>query len=120
MNKKHLMLFVALFLTMFLFETANAQDSNQKEKPKDRPLEIKSKIPTQIPDCQQSSGLVQLKVTFDKSKKVTNVEIATSSGCDNFDKEAIRVAKKIKFNPAIKDGELVTVTKIIEYSFRIG
>jgi TonB family protein len=119
MVRKNLTLFVTLFLTMFLFGTVNAQDSTSKEKPKDRPLEIKSKPPTQIPDCKQSSGIVRLKVTFDKSEKITNVEIASSSGCDDFDKSAIRVAKRIKFKVAIKDGEPVTVTKLIEYSFKI-
>jgi TonB family protein len=60
---------------------------------------------------------VKIKVTFHSSGKVTMAEIAESSGCKFFDKETLRVARKIKFNPEIKNGEAATVIKTIEYNY---
>jgi TonB family protein len=50
-------------------------------------------------------------------KFVTNVELVSFSGCETFDKSAMEAVKDIKFQPAIKDGEPVTVFKKIKYSF---
>jgi TonB family protein len=41
--------------------------------------------------------------------------IAEPSGCESFDKEALRLARKIKFKPAVKDGVPITVVKTTEY-----
>lgn len=40
------------------------------------------------------------------------------SGCLSFDNNALSVARKIKFEPEIKDGEAITVTGLVEYAFR--
>lgn len=121
MIKKNLTIFFVLFLTVFLFTTANAQDNTNKEKPKDRPLKItKHSYPKNVGNlCNQSSTVVRLKVTFDKSEVITNVELVSSSGCETLDNKSIEAAKKIKFRSAIKDGEPVTVTRQIEYDFKI-
>jgi TonB family protein len=103
---------------MILFGTANAQDNSQTEKPKDRPLKIlKRDFPRDMSDCPKSTGTVLVKVTFDKSEIISNVELVSSSGCNSFDNKAIASSKKIKFKPAIKDGEARTVTKLIEYQY---
>ncbi len=60
---------------------------------------------------------VQINVTFDSSGKVTKTEIYRGSGCSAFDKEAMRTGKRIKFDPEIKDGQPVTVIKVIEYGY---
>ena len=67
--------------------------------------------------CSQSKGIAILIVTFDKSAKITNVEIFKSSGCDGFDTNATKAAKGIVFKPATKNGEPITVKKQCEYSF---
>jgi len=81
-------------------------------------LEIKSKPRAEMGDCLQSSGLTRLRVTFDKTAKVTFAEIVIASGCEGFDKRAIKAAKGIKFKPAVKNGEPVTVVKSVEYIFQ--
>lgn len=114
---------IAILLFCAAFASgANAQSnnsSNSSNKQQDRPLEIKHKPRVELGNCQQRSGVTRLRVTFDKSAKVTNVEIASSSGCESFDRKAIEAAKKIKFKPAIKDGEPITVVRQIEYAFTI-
>jgi TonB family protein len=61
--------------------------------------------------------MARLKVTFDKSGKVTNVDVARPSGCSAFDRNAVKAAKKIKFEPAIKNGEAITMVKQVEYVY---
>lgn len=68
-------------------------------------------------NCSTSSGIVSVRATFDKSAKITDAEIVKSSGCVEFDENALTVAKKIKFEPAVKDGEPITTTKVIQYTF---
>lgn len=112
-------IFVFLFLAFIFHGAANAQtqSANENQKP-DQPLKIKKKYPPKMGDCSQANGRTRLKVTFDKSAKVTNAEVLDSSNCTDFDRKAIEAAMRIIFEPAIKNGEAVTVTKIVEYDFR--
>jgi TonB family protein len=112
-------LLIILFLCFAFAVSSNAQTSNNQQ---DRPLKIKSKpqiSPSVFSRClegKRNTGIRALvKVTFHSSGKVTEVEIEESSGCEHFDKEALRIAKKLKFKPAIKDGEPITVVKTTEY-----
>ena len=125
-------LFSALFLSLLFTFSVNAQTNNNSDKNEntnktsqaDRPLKITSHphpgLPSKCLEDNQFSFLqIRLKATFHSSGKITEVEIVKSSGCEAFDKECLRVAKKIKFKPAIKNGELVTLTKTLEYSASI-
>ncbi len=136
MKRNLLMIFTILFLSLLFVLTTNSQtddNSNKDEKKngkhkQDRPLRITGKSPPSREvfskcfekDARQTFLLISLRVAFPASGKITDVEIVKSSGCNYFDKEAIRVAKKIKFKPEIKGGESVTVTKMIEYSSGIN
>jgi TonB family protein len=123
-------LIITLF-TFFLFAlvfsgAANAQsggstDSTKKQE-KDRPLKITGKSsPSRdtFSKCfkkrQYASLFIRLRVVFHSSGKITGMEIVTPSGCEYFDKESLEVTQKIKFEPAIKNGEAVTVTRTVEY-----
>ena len=119
---------VLLFCIMFVGnsngQTADSSNSSNKSREKretDKPLKIKNKptVTYSPQDCSQSSGRISLRVTFDKSAKVTNIEIIESSNCERFDSNALKAAKKIKFSPAIKNGEPITVTKQVQYTFLI-
>jgi TonB family protein len=116
---------------MFFAASVNAQndgDVNQKERrnektQKDRPLKITSKAPLSedvYKECLNGSRntriMIRLKVTFESSGKIGDITVSNASGCEYFDNGAIRVAKKIKFKPAIKDGKPVTVTRTVEYA----
>ncbi len=123
--KKNTLIFTILFLVLVFIGTSNGQtselsnSSDDKRQKNDQPLKIKNKPQATFErNCSQSSGVVSVRVTFDKSAKITDAEIISSSGCDSFDRNAIKAAKRIKFNPAIKNGEPVTVSKLVEYTFR--
>jgi TonB family protein len=57
-------------------------------------------------------------VTFHSSAKVTGVEVVSTSGCEYFDRASVEAAMKIKFQPAIKNGEAQTTVKAVQYTFR--
>ena len=126
--KKISTMLAILFFTVLFAGAVKAQDNvesnNNETKIEKQEYDQNIKI-TKKPRvstarfCTQASGIVRLRVTFDKSEKVTDVEIISPSGCKNFDNNAVRAAKKIKFTPAIKDGEPVTVTKLIQYTFTL-
>ena len=114
---------LAVLFVFFAFTvSSNAQSNNSSNKQQNKSLEIKRKPPVAmnaVINCRESSGFAKLKVTFDKSAKVTNVDLFFSSGCESFDKGAIKAATKIKFNPAIENGEMITVVKTVVYEFSV-
>ena len=86
----------------------------------DAPLKITSKPQANARGCKPgSSGVTSVRVTFDKSGKVTEATTIAASGCGPFDREALRAARNIKFEPARKKGGPVTTVKTVEYAFRI-
>lgn len=96
MKKFLLSIFLGLFFCILAFSQEQARISGSSAK-----------------NCA-----VQLKVKFLESGKIGDV-ILTSSSCDDkkLEKEAFETAKKIKFEPEMKDGKLITVTKTVEYKF---
>lgn len=116
-------LFTILLFGLTFIEYSKGQTTNSpaNQTVKNEPLKIKRKPQVSYTQgiCEAEKGVVRLRVTFDKSKKVTNAEIVKSSGCERFDRNALAAAKKIKFNPAVENGEPVTVTRLVEYTFKI-
>lgn len=108
-------LYVVVFILVFQFGVVG-QDTNAPKM--NRPLKIKKKPSAPIDNCYQSEGTTRVRVTLDKSGKVTAVALVIESGCNSFDKNVLSAAKKIKFEPEIKNGEPITVTKLFEYKFR--
>lgn len=100
-------------------ESPNSSVKPTTEQTKDKPVKIIKKMFSGLraANCSQSSLLATVRVTFDKSVTITNAEIVNSSGCNEFDRSVENVAKKIKFEPAFKDGEAVTVSKMLQYRF---
>jgi TonB family protein len=118
--KKNLFICFSVVLSFLTFAGASAaQTVNVSKKAADQPVKILKKPVVQLGRCSQSSGITKLRVTFDKSAKITAAAIVQSSGCEEFDKNALRAALGIKFKPAIKNGEAVTVSKPVEYAFRL-
>lgn len=86
----------------------------------DSPLKILEKPrPPLFPDGQDcSQGIVVLRVTFLASGEIGTISVI--SGLTKSKTEAsVKAAKKIKFQPAIKDGKPVNVTKIVQYVFSL-
>ena len=120
---------LAAFITFACF-TANAQSGRKSNLPdaprsqtvekrgdQDQKEEMRGDIqPVKIirrpaPDaaavarCFRNEGFSRVKtvlrVTFDASAKITDVEIKTPSGCSEFDEESVDAARNIKFMPAV-------------------
>lgn len=107
-------IFVALF-----FSFAFAQES--------KPLRILERPLPQLTDEQKKiskdgHGAITLRVEFLANGQIGSVSTVSSPGSfpymleDNF----VEAAKKMKFEPEIKDGNKVTVSKQIQYSFVYG
>jgi TonB family protein len=131
-----------LTFIMFFCFMANAQSgrkSNQpnvpqtqiEEKEADKGDEKRDEIqPVKIfrrpaPDasvaarCFRNEGFdyvkIVLRVTFDATAKITDVEVKAASGCKEFDEESIDAARRIKFEPAVQNGKPIAVTKTVIY-----
>jgi TonB family protein len=61
---------------------------------------------------------VVLRVTFLDSGEIGRISVISGLG-NGLTEQAVEAAKKIKFEPATKDGKSVSVTKPVEYLFTI-
>ena len=111
MKKPVVALFFVTFLALPFTTAASAQT--------DRPVKIIKKPNVRLATCGQIYGQTTLRVTFDKSGKITETTVAESSGCSDFDDNSIDAARRIEFEPAIKDGEPASVIKTVLYRFGI-
>lgn len=130
---------------LFFVGAASAQSGNQRSKQRgekttekgakqtgsesseDKPLRIIKKAPPRVSvfeKCFKDYGTpelrIQVRVTFEATGEIGAVEIVSHSDCREFDDEAVRVARLIRFEPAVKDGSPVTVTKQVVYVGGIG
>jgi len=117
-----LIIFVVLVLGLsnssFAQDTSNSDQT--KSTPQNRPLKVKKRpFATSRGGDDIDSGAIVLRVTFDRSGEITDVEVISRSGCSLFDKSAINAAKGIKFEPEIKNGEAVTVVRKVVFTFQI-
>lgn len=63
-------------------------------------------------------GKVVLRVTFLESGEIGAISVISGMG-NGLTDQAVEAAKKIKFEPATKNGKPVTISKPVEYSFTI-
>jgi TonB family protein len=78
-----------------------------------RKIRLRSKPEPNI--VQGISGLVVLKAVFASNGKVTNIVVVQD--VPRLTEEAIKAARKITFDPAIKDGRYVSMWMQLEYYF---
>jgi hypothetical protein len=65
-----------------------------------------------------TSGTVRLRATFGKDGRIS--KIAVVSGLENgLTRSAFFAALRVKFIPQEMDNELVSVSKVVEYSFNV-
>ena len=64
------------------------------------------------------SGTVVLKAVFSSTGYVTNIRVISGLP-EGLTEESIRVAKQIKFTPAMKNGKPVSLWMQLEYNFKI-
>ena len=109
-----------ILLVVFAF-SAHAQNSNKitlVPDSGDRKLKVLKKPFASARGCS-GSGLARFRITFDRSGKISSAAIVRTSGCRSFDESANEAAWKIKFEPEIRNGEPVTVSRLVEYSFSV-
>ena len=104
-------------------------EKSEKEEPfEDRiysakEVDVKAKVmrfgvdpPSPGTDCRgRTRLLVSVTAVLRKSGKVTEVEVVRESGCTSYDNDAIRVVRKLKFDPASKDNQPVSQYQRFEF-----
>lgn len=105
------------------FAWAAQAQTNGDPEPKgkgDQPLKILKREPigSVLGRCRDISNgsFVSLRVEFLDVGRIGKVSIGRVTGCDYFDTEAIKAAKRIKFRPQVKAGKPVTTTRRVDYS----
>lgn len=108
-------------------ETVNQPVEKQEEKKDEpqgetKPVKIYRKAAPDAKvaaDCHRYEGFtymkVVLRVTFDASAVVSDVEVKEASGCRAFDEESVDAARRIKFEPAVQNGKPISVVKTVVY-----
>jgi TonB family protein len=69
--------------------------------------------------CKERRGLALLRAILRKTGEVTDVEIRQKSGCEEFDRRAVKAVKKIKFTPAKKGGVPVSQYHMHQFTYKI-
>lgn len=67
---------------------------------------------------KRTSGWVVLRVVFKASGEIGDIEVIRDAP-DGLTEECIKVAREIKFEPAMKDGHPVSTYVRVEYTFDI-
>ncbi len=120
---------VTLFVLSFTAFAAAQGTGQAEQKPADRPLRVTynpSGEYTADARSKMLSGWIKLRVTFLDTGELGDIFYVDESASDKalskagLLKSSYEAAKKIKFLPAIKDGNPVTVTKVLVYNFEIG
>lgn len=66
----------------------------------------------------QTQGTVTLQVTFLANGEIGDIAPVNSLP-DGLTEQAVEAAKTLKFEPAMKDGKVVTVVKQVQYTFTL-
>jgi TonB family protein len=120
----------ALMVLLIVFTFANAQDSADEDnctgpvykgKEVTRRAKITSYPAPDIPKDRRATeveGQVVLDVVACKDGRITNIEVVQRQPYGTTE-AAIKAARKVKFRPAEKDGQVVSQRIRFEYSFRM-
>jgi len=105
-----------------------AQETVRKQDPKSSKAVVKSKPEPHYPKearKRRIEGTIVLRAIFRASGEVTDIKFVRVIPEDIPDEvvealttECVRVARKIKFEPAMKDGHAVSMYVQLEYNFR--
>jgi len=88
----------------------------------ERPRFEGGRLKPEYPELYRSQALeanVTVAIRIDEQGKVTEVDVASGSNYPEFEKAAIRTAKKQRFTPAKKNGRPIPWTLTYTYRFRL-
>jgi TonB family C-terminal domain len=119
----------ALMLGLFavsVFQKEIPKSENRKIKfslsaTENNNLRIISKPSAEYTDLARQNntqGVVRLRVNFQANGEIGDVTVLNGLP-DGLTESAVEAVKRMEFKPAEKNGEPVTVTKIVEYKFMI-
>lgn len=117
----------SLFVTLLLLFALSSLAFSQTET--DRPVRIIKNSPAPYTGEARSrmlEGWIKLRVTFLEDGKIGDIFYVDESHPERelskygLLKNCYEAAKKIQFEPALKDGKPVTVTKVLQYNFSLG
>jgi TonB family protein len=85
-----------------------------------RPIILYTEKPRYTEEARQNKlqGTVVLSVVFSADGRITNIRVVRSLP-DGLTENAIAAARRIRFNPAVKDGVPVSVRTNLEFSFNM-
>jgi TonB family protein len=69
--------------------------------------------------CNFGVGMTKVQAVFRKNGKITNIRIVEESDCPSFNKNVLKSVSKIKFIPATKNGQPVSVLMFIEFVYQV-
>ncbi len=131
MLKKIILLQISVLIVILCgWEQIKGQTTNDQIQPDDEKIfsqdevDVKAKVTKSayvddVSGCKDS-GFITLRVVLRKSGNVTDIQVVKLSECKTFNDKVIKAIVKIKFNPAIKDGEKVSQRKSFQYKYHTG
>jgi len=133
MSKK-LLAVMTLILVACLMPAHQALAVTQLDKPEEsgddrvyRPDEVDEKAvidrksldyPSSM-GCKGATGRALVLTVLRKTGQVTDAVLRIESGCEDFDRRAVKAALKVKFKPAMKDGQPVSQRMAFEFNFTV-
>lgn len=120
--KSSLLILIVLFLfSSVMMAQQNSSDAPQdgetyyKTREVDKTVIIKSKPRAETNQtCTENSLRISIRVYFHRSGQISLVKLITPSSCEYFNENSVDVAYRIKFLPAIKNGQAVSYTTIVQ------
>jgi TonB family protein len=116
---------VAVLLALVITAAAVAQKNKAKglPDPQNHNLIIKDQSPPELTSKARHRGIhgtIRLKVEFLATGKIGDIVVVYEDPANSWTavdmvESAIKATKKIKFEPAVKDGVAVTVYKLTEF-----
>ena len=121
-----------MFPTVGYLSPQNPSQTDQTQKPTDdrvydgKEVDRKVQILSQ-PDPRYTTeavrqnvvGVVKLKAVFTGDGEIKDIEVLNGLP-DGLSENAVAVARKITFNPAVKDGKPVSVRMVLVYRFDLS
>lgn len=122
--KKTSIIFTLLFSVTIFAGLVGAQTNSNAQEDKvyklsevdEKPEITKKKQASTRGKCNRT-GRARVRVVLRKSGEVTDPELVTISPCRAFNESVLKVVKKIKFKPATRNFQPVSVSVVIEYVY---
>ena len=97
----------------------DTEDIVYKPSEVDKRVQSIKKPKPKASSCDASLGVTKFQAVFRKTGQVTDIRMVVESDCRSFNKNALKAVRKIKFKPAMKGGQPVSVLMFVEYVYQV-